>query len=79
MNNLFFYRFAIITGQLMLMIANVFWPLWPPVNVVLWLVCVAYFSTLIFVQVGLKNQSDEIHQKSGFLLLDLMMWGLFFY
>ncbi len=79
MNNLFFYRLAIITGQVALMIVNVFWPLWSPVNVILWLACVGYFSTLIFVQIGLKNQSDEVHQKSSFLLLDLLMWGLFFY
>ncbi len=75
MNKLFLYRLILITGQLLLLVVNVIWPIWPHVGWSLWLVCGLYLVLVL----ALQNWQPQVHLSRTMIGLDLLLWGLYFY
>lgn len=75
MNKLFLYRLMLITGQLLLLVANVIWPMWPQVGWSLWLICGVYLLLVLVVQ----SWQPQVHLNRAMIGVDLLLWGLYFY
>jgi two-component system sensor histidine kinase RegB len=74
MNHLFKFRVLLIISQLLLLLINSKWSIWPDVSNDLLLICFGYLLFVIVLQ-----WHDGQHQQQPFMVVvDLMLWAVFF-
>ena len=74
MNHLFKFRVSLISSQLLLLLINSQWLIWPDVSNYLMLFCFGY---LLFV-IAIQWHDSQHQQKSFMVVVDLMLWAVFF-
>jgi len=74
MNHLFQFRLSLILGQLLLLMINAKWSIWPDVSPYLVVIGVLYLLLIIVLQ-WVDNAQ---HQYAYMVLVDLLLWAAFF-
>lgn len=74
MNHLFQFRLSLILAQLLLLMVNLKWPIWSNVSHYLLAICLLYLLLIIVLQ----WLNCEQHQKAYMVLVDLLLWAVFF-